>query len=132
MPVLDYRIGDVAEQAAALAQVNQLEAGGGTDLYGALATALQALQPYKDDGTLSTYLPAIVAMTDGASDMANFDYFTGIKRDIGFGNDVPIHAIAFGDADMTQLTALTSGSIGRLFTAGTDLAGALRQAKGYN
>jgi len=33
---------------------------------------------------------------------------------------------------MSQLTALTEGSIGRLFTAGDDLAGALRQAKGYN
>ena len=121
-----------ADLAAALARVDQLQAGGGTDLYGALAAALQALQPYKDDGTLFTYLPAIVAMTDGASDMINFDYFTGIKTRIGFGSDIPIHAIAFGDADMTQLTALTTGSIGRLFTAGTDLAGALRLAKGYN
>jgi Ca-activated chloride channel family protein len=121
-----------ADLAAALAKVNQLEAGGGTDLYGALATALQALQPYKDDGTLFTYLPAIVAMTDGASDMVNFDYFTSVKAQSGFGADVPIHAIAFGDPDMNQLTALTTGSIGRLFTAGTDLAGALRQAKGYN
>lgn len=123
---------DPADLSAALAQVNQLQAGGGTDLYGALADALQALQPYKDNGTLFTYLPAIVAMTDGASDMANFEYFNSIKSQIGFGTDVPIHAIAFGDADMSQLTTLTTGSIGRLFTAGDDLAGALRQAKGYN
>lgn len=121
-----------ADLNAALAQVNQLEAGGGTDLYGALATAIQALQPYKDDGSLYTYLPAIMAMTDGASDMANFDYFHQIRDQSSFGRDVPIHAIAFGDADMSQLTALTDGSIGRLFVAGTDLAGALRQAKGYN
>ena len=117
---------------AALAQVNQLEAGGGTDLYGALAAALQALQPYKDNGTLNTYLPAIMAMTDGASDLANLDYFHHIRDTDGFGRDIPIHAIAFGDADMTQLTALTTDSIGRLFVAGSDLAGALRQAKGYN
>lgn len=121
-----------ADLAAALAQVDLLQAGGGTDLYGALGTALQALQPYKDDGTLFTYLPAIVAMTDGASDMINFDWFTQIKATTGFGTDIPIHAIAFGNADMTQLNALTSGSMGRLFTAGDDLAGALRQAKGYN
>lgn len=116
----------------ALAQVNALEAGGGTDLYGALGDAIKALQPYKDDGTLFTYLPAIVAMTDGASDMINYDYFTQMRDQSGFGKDLPIHAIAFGDADMGQLTALTSSSIGRLFTAGDDLAGALRQAKGYN
>lgn len=121
-----------ADLAAALAQINQLQANGGTDVYGALGAALKAMQPYKDDSTLFDYLPAIVAMTDGASDMINFDGFTQTKAGIGFGNDVPIHAIAFGNADMAQLTALTTDSIGRLFIAGTDLAGALRQAKGYN
>ena len=121
-----------ADLAAALAQIDQLQAGGGTDLYGALGTALQALQPYKDDGTLFTYLPAIVAMTDGASDMVNFDWFTQIKTQSGFGSDIPIHAIAFGAVDMNQLTNLTTGSIGRLFIADDDMAGALRQAKGYN
>ena len=121
-----------ADLAAALDQVNALQAGGGTDLYGALGAAIKALQPYADDGTLFTYLPAIVAMTDGASDKTNLDYFTQVRDQSGFGKDIPIHAIAFGDADMTQLTALTDGSIGRLFVAGQDLAGALRQAKGYN
>jgi Ca-activated chloride channel family protein len=123
---------DDAALAAALAQVNALEAGGGTDLYAALGTALQTLQPFKDDGTLFTYLPAIVAMTDGASDLVNFEYFTQVRNRIGFGNDIPIHAVAFGQPDMKQLTALTTQSIGRLFTAANDLAGALRQAKGYN
>jgi Ca-activated chloride channel family protein len=130
-PIVVKGSGD-AELAAALAQIDRLQAGGGTDLYGALGTALQALQPYHDDGTLFTYLPAIVAMTDGASDKANFDWFTQVKAQVGFGGDIPIHAIAFGNADMDQLTPLTTGSIGRLFTAGSDLAGALRQAKGYN
>ncbi len=130
-PIVVKGDGD-ADLSAALAQVEQLHAGGGTDLYLALATALQALQPYKDDGTLFTYLPAIVAMTDGASDLVNFDFFAQIRDQSGFGKDVPIHAIAFGDADMSQLTALTKGSIGRLFVAGDDMAGALRQAKGYN
>ncbi len=121
-----------AELNAALRQVMAFEAGGGTDLYAALGDAIKALQPYKDDGTLFTYLPAIVAMTDGASDMINYGYFTQVRDLSGFGKDIPIHAIAFGDADVSQLTALTDGSIGRLFTAGDDLAGALRQAKGYN
>lgn len=130
-PIIVKGSGD-AELAAALAQVDALEAGGGTDLYGALTAALQAMQPYKNDGTLFTYLPAIVAMTDGASDMANFDAFNRFRDQSGFGKDIPIHAVAFGEPDMNQLTALTTASIGRLFTAGTDLAGALRQAKGYN
>lgn len=123
---------DEAELARALTFVDGLQAAGGTDLYGALAMAFQAMQPYKDNGTLFTYLPAIVAMTDGASDTVNFDYFTSIRDQSGFGRDVPIHAVAFGEPDMQQLKALTDGSIGRLFVAGDDLAGALRQAKGYN
>lgn len=123
---------DDADMAQALAQVDQLQAGGGTDLYAALATALQELQPYHQDGTLFDYLPAIVAMTDGASDVVNMGYLQRIRSHIGFGFDVPIHAIAFGTADMDQLTELTQTSIGRLFVAGGDLAGALRQAKGYN
>ncbi len=119
--------------AAALAQVDRLEAGGGTDLYGALADAIQTLQPYKDDGTLFTYLPAIVAMTDGASDVVNFNYFHRIRDQSGFGKDIPIHAISFGEStDVDQLTALTKDNIGRLFSASKDLSGALRQAKGYN
>ncbi len=121
-----------ADLAAALRQVDDLQSGGGTDLYAALGAAIIALQPYRDDGTLFNYLPAIVAMTDGASDMVNFDYFEQVRDQSGFGKDIPIHAIAFGAADMAQLTPLTTGSIGRLFTAGSDLAGALRQAKGYN
>ena len=116
----------------ALTQVNALEAGGGTDLYLALDQALELLQTYADDGTLRDYLPAIVAMTDGASDTVNRDAFLADVAARSFGRDVPIHAIAFGNADEEQLQALTDGSIGRLFQSDDGLAEALRQAKGYN
>ena len=93
---------------------------------------MKALQPYADNGTLFDYLPAIVAMTDGASSTDNFGYFQRKLAQSKFGQDIPIHAVAFGSADEEQLQALTSGSIGRLFQSGGDLADALRQAKGYN
>ena len=118
--------------ADALRQVNALEAGGGTDLYLALDQALDLLQAYEDDGTLRNYLPAIVAMTDGASDIDNRGGFLADVATRSFGREVPIHAIAFGDADEDQLQALTDGSIGRLFQSDGGLAEALRQAKGYN
>ena len=121
-----------ADLRKALRMVNNLEAGGGTDIYAALDTALQQLQVYEDNGTLFNYLPAIVAMTDGASDLGNRDIFLNDLAKSKFGRDVPIHAISFGAADMDQLTALTTASIGRLFDSGGDLASALRQAKGYN
>ena len=121
-----------ADLQAAFAKVNALQAAGGTDLYAALADAVKLLQPYADDGTLFDYLPAIVAMTDGASDTANLRYFQTVLSQSHFAKDIPIHAIAFGAADEDQLKALTTGSIGRLFQSGGDLADALRQAKGYN
>jgi Ca-activated chloride channel family protein len=118
--------------AGALRQVNALQAGGGAGLYLALDQALDLLQPYADRGILGDCLPALVAMTDGASDIDNRDAFLADLSRRSFGRDVPIHAIAFGDADEDQLQALTDGLIGRLFQSDDGLAEALRQAKGYN
>lgn len=118
--------------AGALRQVNALQAGGGTGLYLALDQALDLLQSYADKGILGECLPAIVAMTDGASDIDNRDAFLADLSRRSFGRDVPIHAIAFGDADEDQLQALTDGLIGRLFQSDDGLAEALRHAKGYN
>jgi Ca-activated chloride channel family protein len=112
--------------------VDRLQAGGGTDLYYALGQGMERLKAYSDQGVLFDYLPAIIAMTDGASDETNknalWDYVNGLS----FGRDVPIHSIAFGKADEQQLNDLSKASIGRLFRAKDDLAGALRKAKGYN
>jgi Ca-activated chloride channel family protein len=123
---------DPAALSGALAMVNRLQAGGGTDVYAALGQALTLLQPYADDGSLKTYLPAIVVMTDGASDQQNERAFYADLAARSFGHDVPIHAISFGDADTDQLAALTKAGIGRIFDSGGDLASAMRDAKGYN
>ncbi|MEO1457469.1 MAG: substrate-binding domain-containing protein [Pseudomonadota bacterium] len=123
---------DPAALGQALDAVERLSAGGGTDLYGAIVTALRLLEPRHADGTLFDYLPAIVAMTDGASDTANRALMLQAMKESGFGRDVPIHAIAFGQADESQLRELNQATIGRLFHAGDDLAAALRKAKGYN
>lgn len=121
-----------ADLANALAMVDRLVADGGTDLYGAVWTALDLLQPYADNGELFDYLPAIVAMTDGASAPDNREGLMDKMQASSFARDVPIHAIAFGQADETQLKELNAATIGRMFTAGSDLAEALRSAKGYN
>lgn len=123
---------DPAKLQRLLGGVRALQAGGGTDLYGALMAALAELQRYDDAGTLFDHLPAIVAMTDGASDTDNRQALLRAMQRSGFGSDVPIHSIAFGRADEAQLEALSDATIGRLFKAGDDLAGALRKAKGYN
>lgn len=123
---------DPADLAQALNRVNRLDAGGGTDLYRALTAAMNELNSYHTAGTLFDYLPAIVAMTDGASEVENRAAFFRYLDSLGYGRDVPIHAIAFGKADEAQLRELNDATIGRLFHAGDDLSGALRKAKGYN
>lgn len=124
--------GTDADLAAALARVEALRADGGTDVYAAVAEAMRLIEPYAADGTLGDYLPAVVAMTDGASDTENRDR---VMRDLartGWSRDIPIHSIAFGNADEDQLRALSQATVGRLFAAGEDIANALRAAKGYN
>ena len=121
-----------ADLAAALTRVQGLKAEGGTDLYAAIGTAVDLLAPYAENGTLNDYLPAIVAMTDGASETINREWMQARIDDSGFARDIPIHSIAFGAADEDQLKALSTASIGRLFKAGDDIAAALRGAKGYN
>ncbi len=124
--------GGPEDLADALSRVNRLKPDGGTDLYRALWTAFELLKPYYDDGTLYDYLPAVVAMTDGASEVVNRDAFFNFAATNGYATDVPIHSIAFGNADEDQLGELSEATIGRLFHAGDDLAKALRSAKGYN
>ena len=112
--------------------VDRLRAGGGTDLYYALGQGLERLKGYADKGVLFDYLPAIIAMTDGASDETNKRALWDYVKSLSFGRDIPIHSIAFGNADEKQLKDLSNASIGRLFKAKDDLANALRKAKGYN
>lgn len=121
-----------AELAGALQNVNFLQAGGGTDLYKALNVALQTLRTYHDNDTLWNYLPAIVAMTDGRSQEGSYALFQQSLQDLNFAKDIPIHAIAFGNADKSQLEVLTQQSVGRLFDSHGNLVKALRKAKGYN
>lgn len=123
---------DATASERALRYVNNLQADGGTDVYYAIYEAFEAMRPYSEAGTLFDFLPAIVAMTDGASDTENRTPLLTHMDDTPYTSDIPIHAIAFGNADKDQLDELSRLSIGRLFTAGDDLAKALRSAKGYN
>lgn len=123
---------NTAQLTTALQNVSNLQADGGTDLYRALVIALQTLQPYHDNSTLWNYLPAIVAMTDGRSQEVNKAFFNQTVQQLPYAMDIPIHAIAFGNADKQQLEALAEQSIGRLFDSHGDLGKTLRKAKGYN
>jgi Ca-activated chloride channel homolog len=124
--------GTEADLAAALSRVQGLRADGGTDVYVAISEALRLIEPYAKDGTLGDYLPAIVAMTDGASDTGFRDQMFQDFALTAWAKDIPIHSVAFGSADEDQLKALSEATVGRMFKAGDDIAKALRAAKGYN
>jgi Ca-activated chloride channel family protein len=124
--------GDKVEATQALNFVNNLQADGGTDVYFAIYKAFELMKPYHEDGTLFDYLPAVVAMTDGASAPDNREPVLNYMRKSPYAGDIPIHTIAFGEADEAQLQELANISVGRLFHAGSDLAKSLRNAKGYN
>jgi len=133
-PTAVWRVEGDEPQALAemVRRVRGLEAYDGTDVYAAGMEAVRQLQAYADRGELFDYLPAIIAMTDGASDTTNRAAFLRMLADTSFGRDIPIHAIAFGEADEAQLEELNAKTVGRLFDARDDLAKALRSAKGYN
>ncbi|OYX25696.1 MAG: hypothetical protein B7Z10_05430 [Rhodobacterales bacterium 32-66-7] len=124
--------GAPGDLAAALSRVEGLRADGGTDVYLAVTEALRLIEPMARDGSLDDYLPAIVAMTDGASDTGNRAALFSALRSSPWAGGIPVHSIAFGQADEDQLKALSEATVARMFVAGDDIAKALRAAKGYN
>ena len=123
---------DVGQVRTLLDHTQRISAGGGTDIYRALERAQVEIMSYADNGTLSQYLPAVVAMTDGASDTNHQAEFLAEWKNSPLAKLVPIHSIAFGSADETQLHQLSDATIGRVFEAKDDLVLALRTARGYN
>ncbi|SNS92299.1 vWA domain-containing protein [Antarctobacter heliothermus] len=119
-----------SEQARRL--IDTLQADGGMDVFYALYEGFEAFRPQADDGTLSDFLPAIIAVIDGPSDTETRTPLLAHMDQTPYTRAIPIHTIAMGDADPDQLAQLTRLSAGRLFTGGKDLAEALWAARGYN
>lgn len=129
---LEARGNDPAVLAGLLKQIDALRATGGTDVYAALTEAWGILDKARTEGLLQSHLPAVVVMTDGRSQTDHADAFGRLQQDAGLNVPVPVHSIAFGSADLSQLQELASRSVGRVFTAGSGLETALRTVKGYN
>jgi Ca-activated chloride channel family protein len=118
--------GNPLEQEGLLNEISRQKADGGTNMY---ACAEQALQQITRTDRLSTYLPAIVIMTDGKSDDQSQAFMRSWNA---MEPHVPIFGITFGDADKTQLDSLAKLTSARVFDGGSDLATAFRTARGYN
>jgi Ca-activated chloride channel family protein len=115
----------------AINAVHSLEAGGGTNIYRAVVSALGVMNGAREQ--VSGHLPAIVLMTDGRSNKGSLaeveNYWDNLNPDFDFP---PIFGVTFGDADVSQLDELTRFAVGRVFDGRKDLEKAFRKAKGYN
>jgi Ca-activated chloride channel family protein len=118
---------DPSELSNLFTKIENLSAGGGTDIYEPVAAGLET---FAREG-IGDRFPAVILMTDGRSNEGSFDELRRQLDAAGLG-DVPIFAILFGDADESQLEQITTYTSGRIFDGQADLVAAFRQAKGYN
>ncbi|HEY1426115.1 MAG TPA: VWA domain-containing protein [Caulobacteraceae bacterium] len=119
--------GSPASQAQLLAKINGEAAGGGTDMYACAQKAFEAMAPYLAQPN-SSYLPAVVIMTDGRSDER--PDFPQTWRTAG--RQAPIFGVTFGDADPDQLNNVANLTQARVFDGHSDLVAAFRSVRGYN
>lgn len=111
-----------------LAKVENLEPGGGTNMYLGAAEAMKLLKQHAESGK---YQSAVIVMSDGMSE-GNLAQFQSLIGGTGMGKDVPVFTILFGDARPEQMKALAEGMSGRMFDGRVDVVQAFREAKGYN
>ena len=125
--VLDVYQGGVEAFPQILAKIKTHEAFGGTDIYLPTMRALALLEQHPN---LQDYVPAVILMTDGASETDQRTPFETRYRRSGL--DVPVFAIRFGSANPRQLERIADLTHARVFEGKHDLIKAFRQAKGYN
>lgn len=108
-----------------LRQVEQMQPGGGTNMYAAAVAAYNVLRSFEEQ--IADYHPAVIVMSDGKS-----KGHLGQVEKMAFSQDVPVYTVLFGDADPDQMQKLASLTSGRMFDGRADMIRAFRMAKGYN
>ena len=122
--------GDEAYKIYSNALAN-VQATGGTPLYEATATALEHVTTEMGSlANIGDYSPSIILMTDGQPTGVSFKRFQNYYETEGY--NIPIYAIAFGDADLKELTKVAEMSNGKSFDGRKDLLQAFREIRGYN
>jgi Ca-activated chloride channel family protein len=109
-------------------RIEGLEPGGPTDIYSPIIEALRLLAEQPD---LSRYIPAVVLMTDGQSNVGrSLEDLRKAYRQAGL--DVPVFSILFGSASRSQLDPIAELTRARVFDGRQDLAETFRTVRGYN
>jgi len=123
---------DPEKMSQLLKKVEDLQAGGGTNIY---LPVMRALQLFKQQGPeLQAYLPSIILLTDGRSNSGSLQDVTRFWQEMEATFELPpVFGVTFGEADDSQLEELAEFSVSRVFDGRKHgLVQAFRQAKGYN
>ena len=128
-PMDEWRVmgNDPAALADLQRRIEATSVDGGTDIYEPVAQAFAAMEEIG----IGDRFPAVILMTDGQSNEGSFAQLRQYRGAVGL-DQVPVHAITFGDASEEQLTEITTASSGRIFDGNASLVDAFRNAKGYN
>jgi Ca-activated chloride channel family protein len=109
--------------------INQVEFGGGTDMYSGIVVGLEYLQARCS----SEQLPAVIVMTDGMSEGRFREFKRAWERYYdNTGYRIPVYSITFGNADESQLEDIAELTLGDVFDGTSDLWTAFAKAKGNN
>ncbi|MFJ9691903.1 extracellular solute-binding protein [Kitasatospora sp. NPDC101183] len=124
--------GPEAELASINADVQSLQAEGGTALYDSLEQAYKVIEQQQAEAKDDRFT-SIVLMTDGESNEGATDGdFKRFHDALPAGErSVPIFPIKFGEAAVAQLQGIADVSGGKLFDGGGSLDGVFEEIRGY-
>ena len=109
-----------------LNNIRELRPSGSTNIYDTSIEALRVLS--KED--LNTYNCSIILMTDGQSNMGEYNDLQRIYNSMK--QNIPIYSITFGDAYDYELQDIAELTNAKVFDGKTDLLKAFKEVRGYN
>ncbi|MBQ6494807.1 MAG: VWA domain-containing protein [Bacilli bacterium] len=122
--VYDTKYG--TETNEVIKNINELDAGGGTNIYDSSKEGLKILKNDSND----EYTKTVILMTDGYSNSGNYNnlrkYYETNKLNI------PIYSITFGSSSESQLEMLAELSNGKVFNGKNGLKEAFTEVRSYN
>ena len=114
------------ETAEIIDDINNLSAGGGTNIY---APTLEALKILKETDN-EEYTKTVILMTDGVSNAGSFSDVSSYYR---LNNETtPIYSITFGQSSENQLRELAQLSNAKVFDGKNGLKEAFAEVRSYN
>jgi Ca-activated chloride channel family protein len=123
---------DSQEIKRLIQSIQSLSARGKTNIYKPVAAAWSYFQ--SQVGNIENYLPSVILMTDGKSNLGSLNELMDFWRKHKLGFELPpVFCIMYGDASDEQLKHLAESTYGRVFDGRHGgLNKAFRKAKGYN